>query len=129
MMIFDMQFRARTVLYSGQSFIGWLPAGEYTKDGIERVPSGRDRPGETAEAYRLINASTGEAWFVGVDYFDSNPHDCDTHEPFTLQPPPRERKPLTVAPPIATRQGKLFAGADCLPGQLDLIPSDGPRAR
>lgn len=37
------------------------------------------------------------------------------------------RKPLVVSAPIATRQGKLFAGADCLPGQLDLVPSDGPR--
>lgn len=48
-------------------------------------------------------------------------------EPFTLQQPKPERRPLQIAPPTATRQGVLFAGANCLPGQLQLMASDGPR--
>ncbi len=42
-------------------------------------------------------------------------------EPFKLLPPKRERKPLHIVLTDTTRQGVLFTGADCLPGQQELF--------
>jgi hypothetical protein len=50
-------------------------------------------------------------------------------EPFVLQPPKRERKRLQVVETGITRQGKLFSGTDCLPGQGELFNPNGPRER
>ena len=46
-------------------------------------------------------------------------------KPFTLEndtPAPKRYEPVETA---ARRQGMLFAGLDCLPGQLDLFETDG----
>lgn len=45
-------------------------------------------------------------------------------EPFRLQDdPPRAAKPEYEEP--CERQGVLFAGPDCLAGQMDLFATDG----
>ena len=42
-------------------------------------------------------------------------------EPFHLQQPKRERKPLNLVLSDNTRQGVLFTGSDCLRGQQELF--------
>lgn len=43
-------------------------------------------------------------------------------------PRPEPKKPAKFAPPEKTRQRMLLSGLDCLPGQLDLFPTDGQPA-
>lgn len=46
-------------------------------------------------------------------------------EPFRLQNDPPPKKPWVPPAPEETTQRVLFAGMDCLPGQLDLFRTDG----
>ena len=44
---------------------------------------------------------------------------------FTLRNEPVKSKPMPSESTDRTRQQMLFSGLDCLPGQLDLFPTDG----
>ena len=46
-------------------------------------------------------------------------------EKFTLQNDQLRPKPLQLGNNDKSRQKVLFSGLDCLPGQLDLFPTDG----
>lgn len=51
-------------------------------------------------------------------------------EPFTLARQPARLKQRTIFDNNPAKAAKaLFSGSDCLPGQLGLLPPDGPRER
>ena len=55
--------------------------------------------------------------------------DCD-RAAFRLENVPFRPAPRPLdSGPDRTRQMRLFAGLDCLPGQLDLFPTDGQPER
>lgn len=50
-------------------------------------------------------------------------------EPFQLQAPPARPRPVTFENNQAKQAKRLFAGADCLPGQIDLFNPNGPKEK